>query len=197
MTHSFKDDKNDVRNRNDHCASKAYLSRPPEGLTVRGYRTWATDYMATNRRVVGSGDIRVGPAHDRDGVCLALFTRHLGERSGQLAFSALGTLVHNLGICATCPLKTYAPNSHHLGSDECLLLGLIAAIQYGDEDAMYVSINALSCIHKCDLIIGSAAEYAAIMKGEGSILLPIPADVINDIYVRSRQSTALKNTTLH
>lgn len=186
MTNSFSDIDNLAAEYCHASPAATFLKRPPEGLTVRGYRTFAIAHVNGSCSASGVSE----------DICRAQFAKHLGERSGQLAYHALGSLVHNLGVCATCPLRTYAPDSHHLGKDECLLLGLISAIQYGDEDAMYVSIEALSCSQKCNLIIGPAAEYASIMKSSGSILLPISADMIAEIYARSKLSTLPQHKTL-
>lgn len=167
-------------------SAAAYLKRLPEGLTLRGYRTFAFSHVIDSQR----------PLNVQEDICRVQFLQHLGHRSGQLAFHALSSLAHNLGVCATCPLRTYAPDSQDLGKDECFLLGLISAIQYGDEDAMYVSIEALSCAQKCNLIIGSAAEYASFMKSSGWTLLPISADIIAEIYARSKLSAFPHNKTL-
>lgn len=165
------------------CPARTYLQRPAEGLTVNGYRNWVAGYMTQNNE------------HWQN--CRKRFVQTLGSLDGELAHQALGNLVRNLGNCAICPLKCYAPNSDHLGSDECLLLGLVAAIQYGDDEALKASANALSCASKCNHIIGPASEYAAIMKSSGTLLLPIPASVIMDIYLKSQQPENHSNITLH
>lgn len=165
------------------CPAKGYLERPPEGLTVNGNRNWAAGFMTKTDR------------HWEQ--CRQKFISILGKHDGLLAANALGNFVRSLGYCATCPLKCYAPGSGHLNADECMILGLISAIQHGDEEAMQESVNALSCRSKCAQIISPAGEYAMIMKSAGSLLLPIPAPVLAEIYLNSQFQDQKSNHTIH
>lgn len=165
------------------CPAKAYLERPPEGLTVNGYRNWVAGYMT-----------QVDTHWDR---CRQKFISVLGKHDGKLAANALGHLVRNLGHCATCPLKCYAPGSDHLNADECMLLGLIASIQHGDDEAMEASVNALSCRAKCSQVIAPAGEYAMILKSVGSLLLPVPAQVLAEIHANHQFINNKSNQTIH
>lgn len=168
---------------NDACPAKAYLERLPEGLTVNGYRNWVAGYMT-----------QVETHWDR---CRREFMSVLGKHDGQLAANALGHLVRNLGHCATCPLKCHAPGSDHLNSDECMLLGLIASIQHGDDEAMEESVNALSCRAKCSQVVAPAGEYAIILKSVGSLLLPIPAAVLAEIHANNQFTDNKFKPTIH
>lgn len=165
------------------CPAKGYLERHPEGLTVNGYRNWVAGYMTRK------------DSHWEQ--CRHKFISILGKHDGQLAANALGYLVRNLGHCAACPLKCYAPGSGHLNADECMVLGLVASIQHGDDDAMHESVNALSCRTKCSQIIAPAGEYAMILKSAGSLLLPIPAAVLAEIYANNQILGSNSNHTIH
>lgn len=197
----------------DICLAKDYLARPPEGLTVNGYRAFAFERMFDRRipdgllndqvvdQVAGqiSGQVS-GQSADQAASHRAQnqmrFIDHLGAKFGPMAHDALEDLVRHLGVCATCPLRTYAPGSCHLGSDECLLLALISAIQMGDEHAMHIAIDGLSCAQKCDLVLGPAAQYAAIMKSCGAILLPFPASLMSEFF-KNEMSFQTKRTQTH
>ncbi|MEP4354791.1 MAG: hypothetical protein ABJ024_02580 [Lentilitoribacter sp.] len=168
---------------NQECPAKAYLARQPEGLTINGYRNWVAGYVTKSER------------HWEQ--CQQEFVSVLGEPNGQIAANALSNFVHSLGSCATCPLKCYAPNSGHLNSDECMLLGLIAALQHGDDEALQESINALSCLAKCSQILAPAGEYAMVMKSAGSLLLPIPAAVLAEIRAKNHFQEHITNYTIH
>lgn len=168
---------------NQECPAKGYLERQPEGLTINGYRSWVAGYVTK--------------ADSHWAQCQQKFISVFGAQDGQLAANALGNFVRSLGLCATCPLKCYAPNSGHLNSDECMLLGLIAALQHGDDAALQESVNALSCLAKCSQILAPAGEYAMVLKSEGSLLLPIPAAVLAEIHANNQSQEHISNYTIH
>ena len=166
-----------------HCPAHRYLQRPPENLTINGYRNWIAGYMTQNQIHWDT--------------CRNKFKKQMGKIDGELACDALGQVVRSLGNCALCPLKCNAPESSHLASDECMLLGLIASIQHGDDEALQACAYTLTCKQNFHKIISPASEYAAFMKACGSLLLPIPASVISDIHLKSQQPEQFTNITLH
>ena len=164
------------------CPAAAYLGRPAEGLTVNGYRNWVAGIMTQD--------------HAHFTASAQRFVKIMGY-DGHLASKALGEVVKMMGDCALCPLKCFAPDVNHLGTDECMLLGLIASIQHGDDAALEASARALTCPQNFENIISPAGEYAAIMKAFGSLLLPIPASVLSDIHLNPQLPRQNSNYTLH
>jgi hypothetical protein len=153
------------------CPAAAYLRQPPENLVVNGYRNWIA-----------------GLAHSDSRYWDAAWSAHakaLGAINGQEALDAMASLVRQLGACATCPLRFYKPGAGHLCRDECLVLGMVAGAQHGDEDLLVQSAKLLTCSDACVEVIESASTYAAILLGHSQRLAPIPLSAIADIDMRS------------
>ena len=156
---------------NGECPAARYLRRPPESLVVNGYRGWLT---AVTRR---DG----GPLND----VWAHFLDVLGHDVGRQAMEGLETLIRELGVCAACPLRFAHPKAQHLCRDECLVLGLVAGLQSGDDDAAFESAVALTCSAQSLRLLYFSSGFAMTLKAAGQQLLPIHAHVIREIVAAS------------
>lgn len=177
----FFDDDNDDLQGAGECPAVRYLRREPENLVVNGYRSWIL------------GLIERDAAHWEQ--AWNAHARSLGSESARIALDGLQELVRTLGVCATCPLRFHKPQTGHLCRDECLILGLIAGLQHGDEDTAWQSASGLSCAAKCSRLVAAGGTYAFSLKHADRVLLPVPANAIRDIEQQSVQITP--NTTLH
>ena len=165
----------------DACPAVRYLRREPENLVVNGYRSWIL------------GLIEKDAAHWEQ--AWNAHARSLGSDAARIALDGLQELIRTLGACATCPLRFHKPDTGHLCRDECLILGLIAGLQHGDEDAAWQSATGLSCAAKCGQVMAASGTYAFSLKHADRVLLPVPAAAIRDIELQSAQRSA--STTLH
>ncbi|GIL00173.1 MAG: hypothetical protein BroJett030_00720 [Alphaproteobacteria bacterium] len=146
---------------------RSYLSRPPERLVVGGYRHWLTG--------CATGTLTHWLAA-RD-----LYTSLLAADGADMALAALGNFVATLGRCATCPLRFLPSGTDCVCRDEGLVLGLVAGIQCGDEEALHCAAAALACRRRRDEMLVEAGAYALMLKSLGQLLMPIPADAIAGI----------------
>ncbi|MFZ2103442.1 MAG: hypothetical protein WAU86_23055 [Oricola sp.] len=150
----------------------AYLARPAERLVLEGYR------HAIAAAVTGG----FAPWQAATG----LYRGILGPRGSTAAMQALAEFIATLGRCAACPLRTFESDSRHVCRDEVLVLGLVAGIQNGDDEAAELCLAALSCATRCDEVAFAAGAFALVLRGLDKTLLPIPAPVVRDILDRSR-----------
>tara|TARA_R110002020_G_scaffold5841_8_gene24028 strand:+ start:15330 stop:15863 length:534 start_codon:yes stop_codon:yes gene_type:complete len=153
------------------CPAAAYLRQQPENLVINGYRNCVAG--------LAHRDLRYWDAA-RSAHALAL-----GRIDGQYALDAMASLIGRLGVCATCPLRFCKPGTSHLCRDECLVLGMVAGAQHGDEAAMVHSARLLACSDTCVEVVDRASAYAAVLLGHGHKLTPIPLGAIADIDFRS------------
>jgi hypothetical protein len=144
-----------------------YLARQPEHLVLHGYRCW-TRGAATASRVPWI------EAED-------LYMNALGERSGRAALDALADFVGTTGLCARCPLRMLRPGARALCRDEALVLGLISALQNGDDAASGFCVAALADDRVAGHVEATAATYAVILKSSGSRLLPVPLEILRGV----------------
>ena len=168
---------------NCDCPAAAYLRQPPENLVVNGYRNWVA-----------------GLAHADERYWDAAWTAHaraLGETDGRAALDVMASLIRQLGACATCPLRFYRPGAGHLCRDECLVLGMVAGAQHGDEDTLVQSARLLTCSRACHDVIDRASAYAAILFCHGQRLTPIPLAALVDIDMRSSFAAPPAGTSIH
>lgn len=171
-----------------HNTEHPYLTRPPERLVLEGYRHWT-------KSVVTSSPAPMDDASD-------LYRQLLEPRFARPAFVAMADFVHTLGLCAKCPLHMFATNTPNICTDETMILGLIAGIQNGDDEAVELSLDTLSCATRCDEVAMAAGSFALILKGASKTLMPIPASVLTTIldYQRkraARQTGSFTPPTLH
>lgn len=141
-----------------------YLNRSPERLVLEGYRCWTAACIEQNTQML-----------DR---CWSLYEGSMPGASAKLAFQALGDFIETLGRCASCPLKTHLSGAKAVCRDEVLVLGLIAALQIGDDQTAELCLAPLGCPAQRLHIRHAALSFATILKGLGQKLVPIPASVV-------------------
>ncbi len=162
-------------------SNQCYFDRTPERLVLEGYRHWAAGFE--------TGSIQPWE------LAWNIYAVELGPDDGRLAVAALSDFVRTLRKCATCPLRTFPFHSHHLCTEECLTMGLIAGIQHGDDGAE-LCLQHLSCPSRCHTVEGVAHIFAKTLAGLDQTLLPIPRHVIEDVISRQTTST-IPQTRLH
>lgn len=148
-----------------------YFDRVPEKLVLEGYRRWLAGYETGSVTPWEMG--------------WALYTQHLGGVDGRRALGELSHFVRTLRLCAACPLASFPFGAHHVCRDECLALGIIAALQHDDADAAATCLSAMSCPARRSDIREAAAGFADTLAGLRQYLLPIPAPAIEDVLRRA------------
>ncbi|MEP0519295.1 MAG: hypothetical protein ABJO09_08915 [Hyphomicrobiales bacterium] len=159
--------------------AERYFNRPPERLVLDGYRHWTFGFMA--------GDM------DSWQAAWGLYSKMLGTRNGRAALDALSNFVKTLGTCAACPLRMFKQGSPHICRDETLVLGLISAIQHGDEVTTEFCLKHLSCATRCEEVSVAAANFALTLKALDNLLVPIPLQVISNAITLSAQGRAINS----
>jgi hypothetical protein len=150
-----------------------YFERPPERLVLEGYRGWLAGFE--------SGSVTPWE------MTQTLYEDVLGPAQGRHALADLSHFVRTLRRCAACPLKSFPFNAHHVCRDECLALGLIAALQHDDREAVLTCLSAMACPALSQNVAEAASCFADALAGARHYLLPIPQSAIEDVLSRSRQ----------
>jgi hypothetical protein len=156
-----------------------YFERPPERLVLEGYRGWLAGFET------GS----VTPWE----MTQALYNELLGPVEGRRVVVELSHFVRTLRRCAACPLRSFPFNAHHVCRDECLALGLIAALQHDDEGAARTCLSAIACPAASADVAEAATCFADALAAARHYLLPIPQGAIEDVLSRS----AVGRVTVH
>lgn len=152
-----------------------YFDRVPEKLVLEGYRRWLAGYDTGSVTPWEMG--------------WALYTQLLGGAEGRRALSDLSHFVRTLRNCAACPLLSFPFGAHHVCRDECLALGLIAALQHDDDAAASACLDAMSCPARRADMREAATSFADTLAGLRQYLLPIPVHAIEDVLVRAGHAT--------
>ncbi|MEM8798026.1 MAG: hypothetical protein AAGE61_20845 [Pseudomonadota bacterium] len=150
-----------------NCPENGYLSHPTEMLVLKGYRQWMAG--------IATKDI----SHWNE--TWNMFCRTLGPPHARACMDALVAFVGTLRLCANCPLKTLDPTCSGLCRDECLVVGLLAALQHGDEAALNLCLNKLTSGPRSQEVTNAAGELAIALKAAGFVLCPVPINVLYDI----------------
>ena len=156
-----------------------YFQRPPERLVLEGYRRWLAGY--------DSG--LVAPWE----MTQALYEELLGAAEARHVLAELSHFIRTLRRCAACPLASFPFGTHHVCRDECVALGLIAALQHDDPGAAEVCLLAIACPARSADVAEAAACFAAALAGARHYLLPIPQSAIEDVLSRS----SAQRSTVH
>jgi hypothetical protein len=148
-----------------------YFERPPERLVLEGYRRWLAGY--------DSGSVTPWE------MTQALYEELLGAAEGRRVLAELSHFVRTLRQCAACPLRSFPFGAHHVCRDECVALGLIAALQHDDHGAIATCLSAIACPARSADVAEAAACFAEALAGARHYLLPIPQSAIEDVLSRS------------
>jgi hypothetical protein len=158
---------------NNHSCENTVFN-VPERLVLEGYRHWVVGFATAQRPDLASMN--------------SLYSDYLPAPLVHPALTALTDFINALGICSTCPLKTFQVGSSHLCRDEAMVLALVAGLQHGDDDAVDLSLTSLSCKDRCTEVALAAEDLAQILKHADHILLPIPVAAIRNILMISHAS---------
>jgi hypothetical protein len=151
-----------------------YFERPPEKLVPEGYRRWLAGFE--------SGSVLPWE------MAQTLYDELLGAAEGRRVVAELSHFVRTLRRCAACPLRSFPFNAHHVCRDECLALGLVAALQHDDGAAAQTCLAAMACPRLSANVCEAASCHADALAGARHYLLPIPQRAIEDVLTHSRQA---------
>lgn len=157
------------------CDQGCYFARPAETLVLEGYRRWMAGFDT------GS----VAPWE----LTYSLYCELLGSDQARRALSDLSHFVRTLRRCASCPLTSFPFGAHHICRDECLTLGLIAAMQHGDSDTEKLCLETIACQATGVETAQAARIFADTLSEFDQMLLPIPLSAIEDVLARRRRAT--------
>lgn len=141
-------------------SSSHYFERQAEKLVLEGYRHWTCGFET------GS----VIPWE----MAWTIYTEELGLTKAKRAVTELSHFIRTLHFCATCQLKAFPYGSMHICREECLLMGLISALQNGDETTRDACLDALVTGSRVEQVKQAAQDYAQTMSELDQVLLPIP-----------------------
>lgn len=158
---------------NNHSCENTVFN-VPERLVLEGYRHWVVGFATAQRPDLASMN--------------SLYSDYLPALHVHPALTALTDFINALGVCSTCPLKTFQVGSSHLCRDEAMVLALVAALQHGDDDAVDLALTSLSCKDRCTEVALAAEDLALILKQANQILLPIPVAAMQNILMISQAS---------
>ena len=140
--------------------SSHYFERQPEKLVLEGYRHWTSGFET------GS----VIPWE----MAWTIYTQELGLKNAKRAITELSHFIRTLHFNAACQLKAFPYGSMHICREECLLMGLISALQNGDDTTRDACLDALATGSRVEQVKQAAQDYAQTMAELDQVLLPIP-----------------------
>lgn len=117
-----------------------------------------------------------------------IYRRALGDAMGEEAIIALARFVNVIGRCAICPLRVYPARSSQLSRDEALILGLISAIQNGDDATTQFCLEHLCCAVLCEDVANAASVFAFTLKAFRKTLRPIPQSTLERVVESTAES---------
>lgn len=162
------------------CPAARYLRREPETLVICGYRGFAHGVADAQWK-------HWQAARDRH-------VDALGEQAGQAAVDRYTSFFRAFGQTMDRALNFFQPGVEHLCHDECLILGLMAGIQNGDEQAMWECSNRLAGERHSSQLLAAASGYAFALKHAARMLLPIPVSALPGMDAMRQQPVS---QTLH
>ncbi len=166
-----------------HVSRADYFERPAEKLVLEGYRCWTRGYAARSTEPWTEAQL--------------LYRGILGDENGEQAIIALAGFVRTLGCCASCPLRMYRSGSPVVCRDETLVMGMIAAIQNGDQPTLDFCLERLCNRDSRDEVAMVAGVFALKLRAMGQMLRPIPRHVLASIVTRSERVPPNVNQTIH
>ena len=157
---------------------QTYLDRKGERLVVQGFRHWLSGYE--------SGDVA------RWEQAWSLFTDELGAVNAGALVSHLHYWVKAIREKASEPVHCLTCQSRYLCREECLCVGMIAALQHGDEASAALCASTLVG-GRADEVIATARLFATLLIENGARLLEVPSHVIVSVVSGERQGTTPLN----
>lgn len=153
--------------------SSHYFERPAEKLVLEGYRHWTSGFET------GS----VIPWE----MAWTIYTQELGLPRAKSAIAELSSFIRTLHFSAARHLKAFPYGSMHICRDECLLMGLISALQNGDHTSIESCLDELVTASRIEQVRQAAQDYAMTMADLDQVLLPIPHYALTQMLAPSGQ----------
>ncbi|MEW7009048.1 hypothetical protein [Lentilitoribacter sp. EG35] len=148
-----------------------------EQLVLFGYRNWSYGYRHHSETHIQES--------------WALHTKHLDNISqAKEVLDALILFVNALSECASCPLRSKPTDQHSVTREEGLILGLISAIQNGNDHVAETCLNQLTCASRCWELSHAAERYAITLRALNQKLQPIPMSLIEQLLL-SHQNVSI------
>lgn len=139
-----------------------------EQLVLFGYRNWSYGYRHHS-------EIHIQESW-------ALHTKHLNNTSeAKEVLDTLILFVSALSECASCPLRSKPTEQYSVTREEGLILGLISAIQNGDDHVAETCLTQLTCASRCWELSHAAERYAVTLRALDQRLQPIPMSLIEQL----------------
>lgn len=157
---------------------QTYLDRKGERLVVQGFRHWLSGYEF--------GDVACWEQ------AWSLFTEELGAVNAGVLVSHLHDWVKAMREKSAEPIRCLTCQCRYLCREECLCVGMIAALQHGDESSAALCAGTLVG-GQADEVIATGRQFAALLMDNGARLLEVPPHVIVSIISGERQSATLLN----
>jgi predicted Zn-ribbon and HTH transcriptional regulator len=157
---------------------QAYLDRKGERLVVQGFRHWLSGYEF--------GDVACWEQ------AWTLFTQETGAVNAGALVSQLHYWVKAIRERAIDPVRCLTCQCRYLCREECLCVGMISALQHGDEESAALCAATLVG-EKADDVIAAARQFAKLLNDNGARLLEVPSHVIISIISGERAAS----TPLH
>lgn len=154
--------------------SSHYFERQAEKLVLEGYRHWTAGFET------GS----VIPWE----MAWTIYTQELGLTNAKRAITELSHFIRTLHFNAACQLKAFPYGSMHICREECLLMGLISAMQNGDDTTRDACLDALITGSRVEQVKQAAQDYAQTMAELDQVLLPIPHYAVASILLPQSSS---------
>lgn len=146
------------------------LTRQPERLVVEGFRHWLKGY--------DTGSI------DCWELGWALFAREIGPRDARRLLAYLSCWIRELRRASDRPFMSLPYGCPCLCRDECLVLGLVSALQHGDAETVGFASRHLLGDRSRDATIATARDFAEALDRVHQRLLPVPCAVVEDVAER-------------
>lgn len=157
---------------------QTYFDRKGERLVVQGFRHWLSGYEF--------GDVACWEQ------AWSLFTEELGAVNAGAMVSHLHDWVKAIREKSAEPIRCLTCQCRYLCREECLCVGMIAALQHGDEASAALCAGTLVG-GKADEVIATARQFAALLMDNGARLLEVPPHVIVSIVSGEREKSTLLN----
>jgi len=155
--------------------SVGYYDRLPEKLVLEGYRRWTAGFE--------TGSIIPWE------MTWGLYSEVLGNSEAKRAIAELSQFIRVLRHCASCQLRAFPFDSHHVCREECLTLGLISGLQNQDGLLLDTCLEAIACKRRCNDVADAARNFADTLADFGQTLLPIPIHAIDSALNITRRAT--------
>jgi len=168
------------------------LDRKAERLVVAGFRGWMLGYQYKDT--------------DCWEATWSLYTRELSCDDARRSLTELQHWVRSVRQTTTRTIKCFPPCCRHVCHDECIALGLVSALQCGDDvTARLAAIHLIDAGQSDPLsrVVEAARRFARALADAGQLLVPVDRTVVGNIITLAANSdgqsttNSLPNAKLH